>query len=274
MKSLLLFLLMVTAFPVVAQKPLKDFYLKRRLTQGGFQYEFSVLDEDKHGVFNYKKNRFYFWYKAQSVMATQGESAGVLLHGEFESFHNNGQLYEKGEFGRGLKKGEWMQWRNDGSLVFVEDWSKGELKAKKWYNENGDIYKAIQVKGYDLTKNAADTLIIRRKFGKESRYYNDKNGKLTQSEELKDGQLHGKTRYYEDGKHQKTEKYKKGELISSSDDVVEKKDKEGKEEKEKANDEKPKRSWFKRKEKEEKTEKESEPKEKKPLFKRKKEVKE
>lgn len=266
MKSLLLFLLMVTAFPIVAQKPLKEFYLKRRLTQGGLQYEFSVLDEDKCGIFHYKKNKYYFWYKAQAVMVTQGESAGILLDGEFESFYNNGQLYEKGNFKRGLKKGEWMHWRNDGSLVFVEDWSKGELKAKKWYDKNGNVFKAEQVWGYELSKNSADTLVIQRMSGKENRYYNDENGKLLKSEQWKDGQLHGKIRYYENGKHQKTEKYKRGELISSSDDVVEKKKKDEKEESE---GEKKKRSWFKRKPKEET--KETEPKEKRSLFKRKKE---
>ncbi len=260
MKSLLLFLIMATAFPSVAQKALKDFYLKRRLTQGGLQYEFSVLDEDKHGVFHYKKNKYYFWYKAQSVMSTQGESAGVLLHGEFESFYSNGQLFEKGEFKRGLKKGEWMHWRNDGSLIFTEDWSKGELKAKKWYDQNGNVYKAEQAWGYDLSKNSADTLVVRRKSGKENRYYNDENGTLLKSERWKDGQLHGKTRYYENGKHEKTEKYKKGELMSSSDDIVEKEKDESSEKK--------KRTWFKRKEKEDTNESES--KEKRSLFKRKK----
>ena len=226
MKSLLLFLLTVYTFSSFSQKPLKDFYLKRTLNQNGLQYEFSVLDEDKHGVIYYNKDKFYFWYKAQGVKWTQGESSGTLLHGKFESFYENDQLHEKGDFKRGLKCGEWMSWREDGSLIYAEVWNKGELKSKKWYNEAGVIFKSERSWGRNWDKDKADTLIVRRTlFRKERIVYRDANGKITKEENWKDGFLHGKSLFYSDGILVRTEKYKNGELASSSNDVKEPKPK-------------------------------------------------
>lgn len=235
MKLLLLFILTTITFSALAQKPLKDFYLNRTLNQNGLQYEFSVLDDDKRGVLHYSKDKFYFWYKAQQVKSTQGESSGTLLHGEFESFYENDQLHQKGDFKRGLKRGEWMHWREDGSLIFSETWAKGELKTKKWYNEAGTIYKSERARGSDWRKDKADTVIVKRKLFKlERRVYRDAVGKLVKEENWKKGALHGKSKFYTDGKLERTEKYKKGELVSSSDDVKEVKEpKEKKSRKEK-----------------------------------------
>jgi antitoxin component YwqK of YwqJK toxin-antitoxin module len=225
MKPLLLFVITAFTFSSLAQKPLKDFYLKRTLNQNGLQYEFSVLDEDKHGVLHYSKEKFYYWYKAQGVKSTQGESSGTLLHGEFESFYENDQLHQKGNFKRGLKCGEWMHWREDGTLIFAEVWSKGELKAKKWYNESGRIYKSERDWGKDWKKDKADTVIVRRKLlNMERIIYRDSDGKLVKQENRKNGTLHGKSMYYSGGQLERTEKYKKGELISSTDDVKEEKE--------------------------------------------------
>lgn len=235
MKLIILFFLTAITLSSLAQKPLKDFYLKRTLNQDGLQYEFSVLDEDKHGVVHYSKDKFYFWYKAQGVKWTQGESSGTLLHGEFESFYENDQLYQKGDFKRGLKCGEWMHWREDGSLIFTEVWSKGALKSKRWYDKKGEIYKSERAWGKDWQKDKADTVIVKRKLFKlERRIYRDEDGKLIKQENWKKGALHGKSMFYTDGKLERTEKYKKGELVSSSDDVKEQKaPKEPKEAKEK-----------------------------------------
>ncbi len=235
MKPIILFLLIASTFPTIAQKPLKDFYLKRTLNQDGLQYEFSVLEEDKHGVFHYNKDKFYFWYKAQGLKWTQGESSGILLHGGFESFYENDQLHEKGNFKRGLKCGEWLHWRDNGSLVYAEVWSDGELKSKRWYNESGEIYKSEKSWGRDWGKDKADTVIVKRTlFKKERRLFRAPNGKLTKEENWKNGSLHGKSLYYTEGELERTEKYRKGELVSSSDDEEEiKEPKEKKTKKEK-----------------------------------------
>ncbi len=239
MKPVLLFISIALTFSTFAQKPLKDFYLNRTLKQDGLQYEFTVIDNDKHGILHYNKDKFYFWYKAQRVKSTQGESSGTLLHGEFESFYTNDQLHQKGNFKRGLKRGEWLHWREDGSLIHSEIWRKGELKVKKWYNETGVIYKSERAWGRDWEKDKADTVIVKRKlFKMERRAYRDVNGKIVKQENWKKGTLHGKSKFYTDGKLERTEKYKKGELISSSDDPeVEKEPRVKKEKKVKASKE-------------------------------------
>lgn len=253
MKPILILFLTAFTLSSLAQKPLKDFYLKRTLNQDGLQYEFSVLDEDKHAVLHYSKDKFYYWYKAQGVKSTQGESSGTLLHGEFESFYENDQLHQKGKFRRGLKCGEWMHWRKDGSLIYTEDWSKGSLKAKKWYNAAGEVFKSERAWGGDWQKDKADTVIVKRKLFKlEHRIYRDKDGKLVKQENWKKGALHGKSMFYTDGKLVRTEKYRKGELISSSDNVKE--SKEAKEKRPKKED-----ASEKRNEREKKPKKEKEP---------------
>ncbi|MFK7784157.1 MAG: toxin-antitoxin system YwqK family antitoxin, partial [Crocinitomicaceae bacterium] len=215
-----------------AQKPLKDVYLKRTLKQDGLQYEFKVLDDDKHGVWFYDKEKFYFWYKAQGVKSTQGESSGTLLHGNFESFYENDQLHQKGIFKRGLKCGEWLHWREDGSLIYTAKWSKGELKAKKWYSESGKVYRSERAHGRNWKTDKADTVIVTHKLFKiERRAYRDSSGKLMKVENWKKGSLHGKSTFYKEGKLERTEKYKKGELVSSTDDVKEPKEEKPKREK-------------------------------------------
>ena len=232
MKFILPLLIAFTASFSTAQRPLKDVYLKRTLKQGGLQYEFKVLDEDKHGVWFYDKEKFYFWYKAQGVKSTQGESSGTLLHGDFESFYDNDQLHQKGSFKRGLKCGEWLHWREDGSLIYTEIWSKGQLKVKKWYNNTGRVYRSERDHGRNWKKDKADTVIITRKlFKTERRIYRDANGTLSKVENVKHGALHGKSMFYSDGKLERTERYRNGELMSSSDDVKEPKEEKPKREK-------------------------------------------
>ena len=222
MKSLLLILFTFFFSVSFAQKPLKDVYLKRTLKQDGFQYEFKILDDDKHGIWFYSKEKFYFWYKAQGVRSTQGESSGTLLHGDFESFYENDQLHSKGNFQRGLKQGEWMSWREDGTLLTSEKWSNGEIKGEKRYNRHGDLFKVERTHGRNWHKDQADTILVKRKLLKqEFRAYRSDDGKLVRTEQWKKGALHGTVKYYSDGKLERTEKYKKGELISSSDDIKE-----------------------------------------------------
>ena len=56
---------------------------------------------------------------------TEGGYSGELLHGDFRSFHSNGQLKSQGEFSKGLKQGEWKAWDETGRLTEVEKWSNG-----------------------------------------------------------------------------------------------------------------------------------------------------
>lgn len=141
---LILFCSIQTAY---SQKNLKEFYLKRTLKQDGEQFNFLILDEDKRGVWFYSKEKFYFWYKTQHVLQTQGGASGILLHGEFESFYTSKQLAKKGDFNRGLKNGEWLYWRENGTLCHSESWKKGKkIGWEKWYDELGNVLQTSKHK--------------------------------------------------------------------------------------------------------------------------------
>jgi len=117
-------------------------------------------------------------------------------------------------------------------LICSEVWSGGELKSKKWYNESGKVYRSEHDHGRNWKKDKADTVITTRKlFKTERRAYRDSNGKLVKVENWKKGMLNGKSMFYSDGKLERTEKYRQGELISTSDDVKEVKEKKPKREK-------------------------------------------
>lgn len=71
----------------------------------------------------------YAWYKAGQLHYTQGAFSGFLLNGQYEAFHCNKQLKEKGTFNNGLKDGEWGKWTEFGVLSCVYFWKLGELNG-------------------------------------------------------------------------------------------------------------------------------------------------
>lgn len=211
-----LFVLIFTFSGVFAfsQAPLKDFYLKRNLKQNDQQYQFSVLDEDKHGVWFYDKHKFYFWYRAQHVISTQGESSGVLLHGAFEAFYENKQLSEKGYFKKGLKNGEWLYWRNDGTLITTEKWSNGDLKVLKRYTTDGQLSTTTKFKFGKVYSEFGDSVSVISRNGKREKRTIYEDGRVVKSETLSCGRLHGTVKEYEDGKLLTKTRYKKGEPVT------------------------------------------------------------
>jgi antitoxin component YwqK of YwqJK toxin-antitoxin module len=243
-----------------AQRKLEDFHLRRTLKQDGLQYQFNVLDQDKRGTRSYSKEKFYYWYKSQGIKSTQGQSSGLLLNGLFEGFYENDQLSEKGDFKKGLKQGEWMYWRSDGSLITSERWSNGTIQVRKTYDRDGQLVKTVRSKGKVLKGDAGDTTIIKRKFFKtETRYYCNPAGQTQRVESWSSKQQLKQVKYFEDGKLDHIVKYKDGEeVIKEEKPEKEKPIKEPKVKEEKG-EKKPKGE----KEKKEKTVKEKKPKEEK-----------
>ena len=198
-----------------AQKPIDDLYLKRSLKEDGKQFQFTVLDDDKRGVWRHNKKKFYYWYKAQHVLSTQGGSSGQLINGDFEVFYSNKQLAQKGAFKKGLKHGEWLYWREDGTLAYSEYWCKGSKKGvQKIYDGNGNETESTEFERNSTRRRVSDSLIIRKKNGKQEEILTfDENNKVIRDEEFENGKLHGKVRIYENGKLIETLKYKEGEQI-------------------------------------------------------------
>lgn len=99
-----------------------------------------------------KDARNYHWLRGNRIIISESGYSGRLLHGNYTSFHDNGQLHEQGRIKRGLKVGEWRKWNEAGDLIAVSNWSKGllhgiqstidpvlKIKKNKHYR-NGQVY--------------------------------------------------------------------------------------------------------------------------------------
>lgn len=209
---LLTFLSFLTAF---GQKITKDIYLKHAIRQDGLAVNFTVLDTDKKGVRRFSKDKFYYWYKSQLVLSTQGGASGTLLDGIFEAFYTNKQLAKKGAFFKGLKDGEWLYWRMDGTLIKTEIWKNGILNgAERLYNEEGKLYETILHNKKSFTRRTTDSLIVSNNtLTRQTIAVYDSIDRLRSKESYKNGKLEGRAKYYVNGKISDKKKYKKGVLV-------------------------------------------------------------
>ena len=219
MKAFIIFVYSLVFSISFSQKQLEDYYLQRNLKQEGEQYQFQILDEDKKGVWFHRKDKFYFWYKAQHVISTQGGSSGLLLNGNFESFYEKKQLSKKGKFRKGLKSGEWLYWRKDGTLRITETWSNGEMKIRTLYDQIGTEKEKITFKGKGFYKETNDTVVNSKRNGKKQTIIiKDSQGQVVRVEQKKNGQLHGKVKSYSNGELTESEEYKDGVLMVKEDE--------------------------------------------------------
>ncbi|NQY11239.1 MAG: hypothetical protein HRT71_17210 [Flavobacteriales bacterium] len=76
---------------------------------------------------NPKKILAYAWFKSNKVFVTKGGFDGKLLHGKYTSFYKSDQMMEQGEYKKGVKNGEWMLWKPNGSIDKVINWKGGKL---------------------------------------------------------------------------------------------------------------------------------------------------
>lgn len=136
----------------ISQQVDKNQHLHKIINRDGLKFELWVEEDDKKTI-NFHQDKFYFWYKSQIVMQTQGSASGQLLHGNYEVFYANKQLAEKGRFRKGLKQGEWLYWREDGTLIRSEHWSKGLLVGTlQLFNEKGELVEEKKIKRFSFEK--------------------------------------------------------------------------------------------------------------------------
>lgn len=182
-----IFLFTITAF---SQNIDEDLYRKHSIKQDGETYQFLVIDADEKETKHFDKSKYYFWFKAQKVITTQGGASGQLLDGKFESFYENKQLSSKGNFKKGLKDGEWLYWKKDGSLIRTENWKKGvKSGSQKIYDEKGSVTEETNYKcSGAYTRKTADSLIVSNASGTRKTISTlDENGKVTSTKKIKKG---------------------------------------------------------------------------------------
>jgi len=209
MKHLILSIALITTLISFSQDFIKQ---SVNIKQDGLSYKFYVLDSDEKGVRNYDNEKYYYWFKTQKVISTQGGSSGSLLNGIFQSFYANNQLYEQGNFDKGLKVGEWKKWDNRGTLVRIENWRNGKLSGKQSdFNGNGELTSLTIIKRRITIIEKVDTVITLR--GKHVKtVYLDTTGNKVSVSRTTNGLLHGKQESFNaEGKWIYVD-YKKGEL--------------------------------------------------------------
>lgn len=87
--------------------------------------------DNRHKKIKPKKEVRYTWYKAKSILTTQGAYHGDLLHGVYQENYANKQLKVQGVYKYGLKNGTWRYWDETGKLVKEENWKNGVLDLPK-----------------------------------------------------------------------------------------------------------------------------------------------
>ncbi len=203
-----------------AQNNLQEYALKRSLKQDGLHFVFTVMESDARGVRNYNTTKFYFWLKAQKVLATQGASSGQLLHGEFEAFYLDKQLARKGNFSKGLKNGRWNYWREDGTLEKSEHWSNGTLRGtQRYYDASGNVERTTHLHRNRSKSICKDSIVFQKSLHRQVILLKDSVGQTTEIQRFKNGRLHGVRNSYEDGKLISRERYKYGELVVNEKDA-------------------------------------------------------
>ncbi len=129
-------LLLLSVFMLFGNTFAQNLAELRHFTTAQYKMDFYISSTQKK--INYTDTLYYHWFKSQKLHITQGGSAGNLLHGNFQKFHTNGQLAERGEFKYGLKDGEWMTWYESGELKSKLIYKKGILNGSfSTYSKDG-----------------------------------------------------------------------------------------------------------------------------------------
>jgi antitoxin component YwqK of YwqJK toxin-antitoxin module len=212
MHYIICFILVIGSLRCYSQK-IEDYSLKHSMKQDGLSLSFTVLDSDKKGIKHYDTQKTYYWYKSQTVLGTQGGSAGQLLHGAFESFYDNKQLCEKGSYAKGLKTGEWNYWQKNGKLIRTEHWNNGRLSGEQmYYSKAGDVQKRVVIRGNNTTEQSGDTLIEISKSSKTITLM-DSIGRVKSVTRYKNSLLHGKQETIAADGSKTVITYKNGEIV-------------------------------------------------------------
>lgn len=220
-----------------AQNSTPNLFLKRNIRQDNQSFQFFVMEDNADDKIAYSNDKEYYWFKSQTVVATQGAASGLILHGLFESFYDNKQLSSKGFFNKGLKNGAWTYWHSNGNIARTESWIKGYKRGKEnHFDPLGNWLETIDYGSRTIELKYKDSIILTNNVGvKKKVVFLDSIGTVKQ------------TIKYKNGRPIVKEKKKDADTIENKKKVKEIKKKEREKK-----DQKPKR-----KEKEEKTERKS-----------------
>lgn len=115
------------------------------LSEDAYSRDFFIKQKDHTLIVN--KNRDYHWYKANSVLQTQGGQGGKLLHGQYKEYFLNHNLKCRGRLRNGQRIGRWKEWWPNGTVKFSYRYSRGRQSGKmKAYSEFGYLTEKSKFK--------------------------------------------------------------------------------------------------------------------------------
>ena len=104
----------------------KDSLHKKIIYDSNFLYEFYVFGKESKSVDITKR---VYWFRGGKIHFSNYASGGYLLQDKFFKFYRSEQLAEKGFFEEGLKKGEWIEWYENGNLKKISEWKNGLMNG-------------------------------------------------------------------------------------------------------------------------------------------------
>jgi antitoxin component YwqK of YwqJK toxin-antitoxin module len=106
-------------------------------------FQFFTKPGDEKAKINISENKYYAWYKADSIVTTRGSYSGKLLHGDYEELYPSRALKQKGKYKDGLKVGKWETWFPNGEIETITNWNSGIKEGIfEIYNSEGKLQKS------------------------------------------------------------------------------------------------------------------------------------
>jgi antitoxin component YwqK of YwqJK toxin-antitoxin module len=226
--QLFLIFLLIFGFNGLWAQNITDINPSYNIKQDGLSHRFTLSDYTLKEKKNHKKQKTYYWYKAQKIIATQGGSSGTLLNGVYTSYYTDDQLCEKGNFDQGLKDGEWKKWHSNGRLMEVCRWRNGrQIGRQLYYSDQGQIEKSVWLSRFRKEVKTVDSIQVIR-MNREKLTLLDTLGKITEVQKYRRGKLHGRQVVYETDRAKTVSYFRKGnetEFFKAKRDKVAKEEK-------------------------------------------------
>jgi len=144
-----------------------------RIDSSDRSYIFRVTDDER----TTSRFRYYYWFKSGRIHKTQGSYYGKLLHGNYKVVDVDRHLLEEGCFRKGLKRGLWRTWHENGALK--SSWRRRFRLVGNYYNireyaSDGQITKRGYENnkgftGYQVEWEDKRPIVVRYKKGKSTR---------------------------------------------------------------------------------------------------------
>lgn len=162
-------IVMLAFYNVNAQKVEEITHRKIYIHHNDSSIECSVLLSNKRTKANIRTS--YYWYDKDKILMNQGGFGDKLLDGLYQVVTKNRQLITEGHFKIGAKSGVWKRWNEQGLLLDVYHWNKGQTNGEYQLFDKGELIEQGQYKngllhGKQLIYQKDTTIINKYKEGK------------------------------------------------------------------------------------------------------------